>query len=177
MSSLFNENHGNGLVGKFITTYCHAEPTLFSNWVQRPQPTHSTICIVDALQFSTDCVVWLFADLWFLQLTISPSLWIIKRNGSFCIFSDSLKHDATAIHSFIGVIIPKTKVIIPGLLQVFFFSDGGPGHYKNQFNFANLSVFKTDYSIFNEWHFWEMYTNEVFTVKTLVMELVGQSND
>ena len=36
-----------------------------------------------------------------------------------CIISDSREHDATAVHSFIGVIVAKIKVIIPGLKKVF----------------------------------------------------------
>ena len=38
--------------------------------------------------------------------------------------------------------------------KVFFFSDGGPGHYKNRFNFANLSFFESESSVSAEWHFW-----------------------
>ena len=93
------------------------------------------------------------------QATVHPFVIYYKKNDellskSFCVISDSLKHDATAVHSFLEIIIAKTKVIIPGLLKVFFFSDGGPGHYKNRFNFANLSFFETDYSISAVWHFW-----------------------
>lgn len=93
------------------------------------------------------------------QATVHPFVIYYKKNDellskSFCVISDSLKQDATAVDSFLEIIIAKTKVIIPGLLKVFFFSDGGPGHYKNRFNFANLSFFETDYSISAVWHFW-----------------------
>ncbi|XP_045024477.1 uncharacterized protein LOC116922580 isoform X1 [Daphnia magna] len=93
------------------------------------------------------------------QATVHPIVIYYKENEeliskSYCIISDSLKHDAVAVHSFIRGILPKIKTVIPNLKKVFFFSDGGPAHYKNRFNFANLSLFESDHGVPAVWHFW-----------------------
>ncbi|KZS05312.1 Cc8L18.2-like protein [Daphnia magna] len=86
------------------------------------------------------------------QATVHPIVIYYKENEeliskSFSIISDSLKHDAVAVHSFIWGILPKIKTVIPNLKKVFFFSDGGPAHYKNRFNFAILSLFESDHGV------------------------------
>ena len=73
---------------------------------------------------------------------------------SHAIISDDLKHDAAANHLFLEKIFEKGKSLVPGLKKIFVWSDGGPGHFKNKFNFSNLSKFKSDYGIDIEWHFW-----------------------
>ena len=73
---------------------------------------------------------------------------------SFCIISDSVKHEAVAVHSFIRGILPKIKTGVSNLKKIFFFSDSGPAHYKNRFNFANLSLFESDHGVPAVWHFW-----------------------
>ena len=52
------------------------------------------------------------------QATVHPIVIYYKENEeliskSFCIISDSLKHDAVAVHSFIRGILPKIKTVIP----------------------------------------------------------------
>ena len=77
-----------------------------------------------------------------------------RKNKSYCVISDCLKHDATAVNCFIKLLVEEIKLTIPDLSKIIFFSDGGPAHYKNKYNFANLSMFKNDFGIMAEWHFW-----------------------
>ncbi|EFX73443.1 hypothetical protein DAPPUDRAFT_109754 [Daphnia pulex] len=51
-------------------------------------------------------------------------------------------------------LIPKLKELIIGIDAIHFFSDGGPAHYKNKSNFANLSFFEKEYSMKVRWNFW-----------------------
>ncbi|CAB3979509.1 Hypothetical predicted protein [Paramuricea clavata] len=53
------------------------------------------------------------------------------RTISFCVVSDCLKHDATAVYAFISIIIAHLKKLIPGLSLVRYFSDGAASQYKN----------------------------------------------
>ncbi|KZS06523.1 Cc8L18.2-like protein [Daphnia magna] len=46
------------------------------------------------------------------------------------------------------------KLTMPNLSKIIFFSDRGPAHCKNKYHFANLSMFKNDFGIMAEWHFW-----------------------
>ena len=64
------------------------------------------------------------------QATLHPLVaYYRKEDGSlgtisFCVVSDCLKHDATAVYAFISVIIAHLKEFIPGLSLVKYFSDG-----------------------------------------------------
>jgi hypothetical protein len=93
------------------------------------------------------------------QATIHPIVIYYKENEelistSFCIIYDSLKHDTTAVYSFIRGILPKIKLYLPNLKKVVFFSDGGPAHYKNRFNFFNLSLFECNHGVHAFLQFW-----------------------
>ena len=76
------------------------------------------------------------------------------QHKSYCVLSDYNKHSAEAVHTFIQKLIPELKQLIPELETVHFFSDGGPAHYKNKSNFANLSFFEKEYGLKMIWHFW-----------------------
>ena len=97
---------------------------------------------------------------WKKQHTLHPFVIYYRReNGgvkhkSYCVLSDYLKHDAESVHTFIKELIPKLKDLIQGLEKIHIFSDGGPAHYKNKYNFANLSFFVKEYDIKVEWNFW-----------------------
>lgn len=73
---------------------------------------------------------------------------------SYCVLTEYLKHDAESVHTFIRELIPQLKELIPGLEKMHIFSDGGPAHYKNKYNFANLSFFLREYDFQVEWNFW-----------------------
>jgi hypothetical protein len=78
----------------------------------------------------------------------------VAKHKSYCVLSDYLKHDAESVHTFIKELIPKLKELIIGIDAIHFFSDGGPAHYKNKYNFANLSFFEKEYSMKVRWNFW-----------------------
>ena len=73
---------------------------------------------------------------------------------SYGVISPDLKHDAAATNIFLENIVAKVKAVVPGVEKVYLFSDGGPGHFKNKSNFANISMFEFDFNIAIEWHFW-----------------------
>ncbi len=71
------------------------------------------------------------------QATLHPLVaYYRKEDGnlgtiSFCVVSDCLKHDATAVYAFISVIIAHLKKLIPGLSLARYFSDGAASQHKN----------------------------------------------
>jgi hypothetical protein len=93
------------------------------------------------------------------QATLHPLVaYYRKEDGnlgtiSFCVVSDCLKHDATAVYAFISVIIAHLKKLIPGLSLVRYFSDGAASQYKNCKNFLNLCYHEEDFGVKAEWHF------------------------
>ena len=93
------------------------------------------------------------------QATLHPLVaYYRKEDGSlgtisFCVVSDCLKHDATAVYAFISVIIAHLKKLIPGLSLVRYFSDGAASQYKNCKNFLNLCYHEEDFAVKAEWHF------------------------
>ena len=93
------------------------------------------------------------------QATLHPLVaYYRKEDGSlgtisFCVVSDCLKHDATAVYAFISVIIAHLKKLIPGLSLVKYFSDRAASQYKNCKNFLNLCHHEEDFAVKAEWHF------------------------
>ena len=95
------------------------------------------------------------------QATLHPLVaYYRKEDGnlgtiSFCVVSDCLKHDATAVYAFISVIITHLKKLIPGLslVRYTYFSDGAASQYKNCKNFLNLCYHEEDFGVKAEWHF------------------------
>ena len=63
----------------------------------------------------------------------------------------------------------EIRLLVPDLTKLFFFSDGGPNHFKNRFNFA---IFFTDFGLLVEWHFWDSGHE-----KKVVMALEQQLKD
>ena len=64
-----------------------------------------------------------------------------------------MEHDSPAVYTFIGRLMVDLKVKNPSLTKLYFFSDGAAAHFKNAKNFASLSLFKRDYGVSAEWHF------------------------
>jgi len=59
-------------------------------------------------------------------------------NLNFCILSDSLNHDADAVHAFIRLVLMSIKQRLPLITQCIYFSDGAPSQYKNFKTLFNL---------------------------------------
>ena len=108
------------------------------------------------------------------QATIHPFVIYYEENEelkcyNLALISDSLKHDTTAVHCFISVVIPELKKIITNLNTVKYFSDGAASQYKNYKNLVNLCLMsRTSMSM----------QNGIFlppaTGRVHVMGLVGQ---
>ena len=92
------------------------------------------------------------------QATLFPVV-VYKKVGdqletiSYCFFSDYMEHDTAAVFTFIRRLMDDLKAKVPALAKLYFFSDGAAAHFKNAKNFANLSLFKRDYGVSAEWHF------------------------
>ena len=93
------------------------------------------------------------------QSTIHPvCAYYLDESGnlthkSFCIISDHLIHDTNAVHTFLAELIPQLRTLVGILTKIYYFSNGGPAHYKNKYNFANLSMHSADFDVEAEWHF------------------------
>ena len=64
------------------------------------------------------------------------SLFTAKKSNelkylSFCVLSDSLTHDADAVHTFLSWILSKIKTEPPNLKMCIYFSDGATSQYKD----------------------------------------------
>lgn len=70
---------------------------------------------------------------------------------NFAVISDSLVHDAVAVHCFVRKLIRFLSSVI--LVQKkYYFSDGAAAQYKNK-TFVNLAFHIHDFKIKAEWHF------------------------
>lgn len=92
------------------------------------------------------------------QATVHPFA-VYYKNGdqlkcdSLAVISDCLKHDTTAVHTFISKVLPRLQESIPDLKKVIYFSDGAASQYKNYKNLVNLSYHESDFGVKAEWHF------------------------
>lgn len=78
----------------------------------------------------------------------------ILHHENYCSITNDLTHDASSVYTFLQKLIPLLKARKTLLNKMFVFSDGGLPHYKNRYNFANLSLFKYDHDLECESHFW-----------------------
>ena len=72
---------------------------------------------------------------------------------SIACISDHMDHDAVSVYGFLKVVLTHLRQKLPIIRQVFFFSDGCSGQYKNFKNLTNLSFHKVDFGFSAEWHF------------------------
>jgi len=92
------------------------------------------------------------------QVTLHPFAVYYKDGDelkclSFCSMSDCLKHDTTAVHAFIHVLLKTLKEKLPQIHRIIYFSDGAASQYKNYKNLINLVHHEADFGIKAEWHF------------------------
>ena len=71
----------------------------------------------------------------------------------FCIISDKMKHDTSAVRKFMSVILPQIKQILLNLIKCYDFSDGTGSQYKSYKKFANLCYHKADFGVDAGWNF------------------------
>lgn len=74
-------------------------------------------------------------------------------NLSFCIVSDSLKHDTIAVHVFLTRLLWHLQQKFPEVKHIQYFSDGSAAQYKNFKNFINLCYHEQDFGLSAEWNF------------------------
>lgn len=70
------------------------------------------------------------------QVTLHPFAVYYKEGDeltcfSFCAVSDCLKHDTTAVHAFLHMLLRTLKAKLPQLQRIIYFSDGAASQYKN----------------------------------------------
>lgn len=91
------------------------------------------------------------------QCTIHPCCVYYKerdelKTESIIIISESLKHNVEAVYQFQHVIVKHIENRMQ-VKKIIFFSDGAASQYKNKKNFLNLCMFKKEFGIDAEWHF------------------------
>lgn len=68
------------------------------------------------------------------------------------LISDPTKHDANSVNLSQLSLVNAVKTCTPTLKKIIYFTDGAPEHYKNKFNFENITFHKEDFGIECEWH-------------------------
>lgn len=71
------------------------------------------------------------------------------------VISESLKHNVEAVHLFQTQLVAylKNTKEFAKIKKIIFFSDGAPQQYKNKYNFLDLCLFKKEFKLDAEWHF------------------------
>ena len=89
------------------------------------------------------------------QITIfTACAWLPeKKQCSFAIVSDFLKHDKFAVYAFIKEIIYSLKTKVGNFTLLKIFSDGAASQFKNKFTLSNLCFMPKDFGITAEWYF------------------------
>ena len=93
-----------------------------------------------------------------VQTTVHPIAVYYKINNemkvtSFCILSDYLTHNTSAVHSFIKILLDHIKINFVNINHIIYYSDGAASQYKNYKNMINLCMHNTDFNLTVEWHF------------------------
>ena len=75
------------------------------------------------------------------------------KNGNFVLISDCNIHDTIAVHLFQQRLVAHLKDKFSVVERIIYFSDCCAGQYKNLKNFFTLCLYKQDFGITAEWHF------------------------
>lgn len=95
------------------------------------------------------------------QCTIHPICFYYKEGNdvkqkSIIVIAESLDHIVASVYLFQTKMIEYFKTFfVPDFEKktIKFFSDGAASQYRNKYNFLNLCLFKKDFGINAEWHF------------------------
>lgn len=94
------------------------------------------------------------------QATLHVYVVYYKKNGFLChknfvLVSESVNHDATAVHLYNSKLISflKEEFNSQDIKKFHYFSDGAGSQYKNRFNFLNLLYHERDFGVQAEWNF------------------------
>ena len=71
----------------------------------------------------------------------------------YCVISDHLLHDQTAVHCFISLTIPTICTRNPRINRIKYFSEEGASQYKNFKSVINLMYHEHDFNLKAENHF------------------------
>lgn len=77
----------------------------------------------------------------------------VVQAKSFCVISDSMKHETATVYAFQWPILQHLKCMCPYVTKIIYFSDGAASQYKNKSNFSNLRHHKEDFGLEAEWNF------------------------
>lgn len=92
------------------------------------------------------------------QYTIHPICFYYKENNevknkSLIIIAESLKHDINAVYLFQTKLVEYLRRERGSTRKIIFLSDGAASQYKNKKKFLNICLFKKDFNLEAEWHF------------------------
>lgn len=92
-----------------------------------------------------------------IQATIHPICMYYKTNGelqqkSMIIIAQSKEHIVESVYLFQTKLVEYVKTVLKKS-KIIFFTDGAPSQYKNKNNFLNLCMFKKDFGLDAEWHY------------------------
>ena len=71
----------------------------------------------------------------------------------YCVISNHLLHDQTAVHCFISLVIPTIRTRNPRISRIKYFSDGAASKYENFKSLINLMYDEHDFNLKAEHHF------------------------
>lgn len=91
------------------------------------------------------------------QATLHPICMYFKQNGkiekkSMIIIAESKDHIVESVYLFQTKLAQYVKTVLKKK-KIIFFTDGAPSQYKNRKNFLNVCLFKKDFGLDVEWHF------------------------
>lgn len=96
------------------------------------------------------------AHLNYQHCTLHPIVVYYLKEGEgkskcFCYVSDDMKHDAAAVYSFVADKVKQLKEVSPNFRELIVWSENGPNHNKCRQNFANISLFFSEFGIKIKW--------------------------
>ncbi|KYN18869.1 hypothetical protein ALC57_08809, partial [Trachymyrmex cornetzi] len=74
------------------------------------------------------------------------------KHKSLVFLSDSTTHNAAAVYTIQGLLLPEIKKHVE-VKKIIYFSDGAKQHFKNRFQICNLMNHEQDFNVTVEWHF------------------------
>lgn len=93
-----------------------------------------------------------------MMCTLQPVVIYYKENNivkhlSYCIISDDNSHDISFVYKVIQIIFLDIKNKMPSMKQVYLFTDGCAGQYKNRKTLFNLCQIEKEFQLKAEWNF------------------------
>lgn len=86
------------------------------------------------------------------QVTLFVAAIHYSENGvhkiqNHVVVSDIMIHDATTVYLCVEKVLEEVRRVKPGVKHIIYFTDGAGGHFKQKFNFINLTYHEQEYGI------------------------------